>query len=155
MSNDNWTTPDWLFRYLNSRFHFALDAAATKENAKCKRFYDEQSNGLESPWDSFGWTFCNPPYSEVGEWVHKAFEEFLVYSRRSLLLVPVRSDQTWWHEIVINPEGVCDVEWYLGRISFGNSKGSAWMYNVNLVFGDGVSVVPSLNVKELKKLWAS
>jgi site-specific DNA-methyltransferase (adenine-specific) len=133
MSNDNWTTPSWLFRYLYSRFDFKLDAAATAENALCKKFYDEDSDGLASPWAKEGWTFCNPPYSNVGPWVQWAAEQWLVFGVKSVNIVPVRADQGWWHDYVVSNIGA--TETYLGRISFGGSKGTAWMYNINLIFG--------------------
>ena len=34
-----YNTPQWLFDALNAEFKFTLDAAASKANAKCKRFY--------------------------------------------------------------------------------------------------------------------
>lgn len=142
MSNDNWTTPAWLFRYLNKRFNFQLDAAATKDNALCARFYDEESNGLKQPWADEGFTFCNPPYSRVGEWVEKAAREWTNCGRRSMSLIPVRADQGWWHEYVISELG--EVEWYKGRIYFGESTGSAWMYSVNLIYGAHLAPVKKI-----------
>ena len=152
MSNDEWTTPKWLFDWLKTRVPFMLDAAATHENHLCDGYYHEGTNGLQQDWTDLGWTFCNPPYSNVGEWVEKAASEYIAHGRRSLLLCPVRSDQDWWHQFVV--EGVCDVEWYRGRISFGNSKGSAWMYNVNLVFGrPAKGFVPSIDAKGIRRIW--
>jgi phage N-6-adenine-methyltransferase len=148
MSNDNWTTPKWLFNYLDRRFDFKLDAAASAENHLVPFFYTEESNGLDSPWSSDGWTFCNPPYSNVAEWVRKAAKELTLHNRRSLLLVPVRSDQAWWHEYAIS--GIAAIEWYQGRISFGESTGSAWMYSINLIFGAKPGeIVNSIDLRNL------
>lgn len=45
-----WETPQELFDQLDREFHFTLDACATPENAKCKRFFTIQDNGLMQPW---------------------------------------------------------------------------------------------------------
>lgn len=34
-------TPDWLYRPLRRLMPFALDVAASAENAKCRRFYTQ------------------------------------------------------------------------------------------------------------------
>ena len=34
-----WETPDELFKELDSKYHFTLDACARPENAKCKKFF--------------------------------------------------------------------------------------------------------------------
>lgn len=150
MSNDEWTTPQWLFNWLNSRFEFQLDAAATEDNAKSDNYYSAQHSGVANPWHSP--TFCNPPYSNVGPWVAKAFNEWSRNEVESCLLIPVRTDQEWWHRGII--ETGARVEFYKGRISFGESVGSAWMYNCNVIFGKPTrAYFPSIDVKEIKKEW--
>ena len=73
----DYCTPQDFFDSLNTEFHFALDAAATKENAKCRMFYTLENDGLKNPWNvGGGAVFCNPPYGrEIGKWVRKAYEE--------------------------------------------------------------------------------
>lgn len=67
-----WATPQSLFDELDREFHFTLDPAATKENAKCKKFYTSKENGLDQTW-SGECVFLNPPYGRViGKWVEKA-----------------------------------------------------------------------------------
>ena len=44
--SNEWATPQWLFDDLNEVYHFTLDPCATKENAKCKKFYTIAENGL-------------------------------------------------------------------------------------------------------------
>ena len=59
----DYCTPQDFFDSLNTEFHFALDAAATKENAKCRMFYTPENDGLKNPWNvGGGAVFCNPPY---------------------------------------------------------------------------------------------
>ena len=74
-SNSNeWATPQQFFDKLDKEFNFTLDPCATKENAKCKKFYTIQDNGLSKSWDNEN-VFCNPPYGrEIPKWVEKASE---------------------------------------------------------------------------------
>lgn len=48
--SDMWETPQELFEKLDGEFHFTLDACATHENAKCKRYFTERDNALVQDW---------------------------------------------------------------------------------------------------------
>jgi phage N-6-adenine-methyltransferase len=68
-----WATPQSFFDALNKEFRFTLDPCATKQNAKCGRFFTEQDDGLNKKWT--GRVFMNPPYGRgIGAWVKKAYE---------------------------------------------------------------------------------
>lgn len=56
---DLWETPQEFFDKLNDEFHFTLDAAATKDNAKCSNYFTPEQDGLSQKWT--GTVFCNPP----------------------------------------------------------------------------------------------
>lgn len=43
---DVWATPQKFFDELNREFNFELDVCATPENAKCRRFYTKEQDGL-------------------------------------------------------------------------------------------------------------
>jgi site-specific DNA-methyltransferase (adenine-specific) len=88
--SDDWETPPWLFRALDSEFSFTLDPCATIATAKCRRFYTLENDGLTRPWD--GRQFVNPPYSGIHPWVWRAIHTTTL----SVLLLPVRSDNDWW-----------------------------------------------------------
>lgn len=71
-SSDEWGTPQWLFNMLNKEFNFELDVCATKQNSKCKRYFNQEEDGLKWPWvDNY---FCNPPYSNILPWAIKGVE---------------------------------------------------------------------------------
>lgn len=95
LDKDERETPPELFKALDDRFGFTLDAAASAKNAKLPRF-----NSLEDP-NRFDWkgerVWCNPPYSEIRVWVEKALISGaeLVY-----LLVPNWTDRAWWQELI-------------------------------------------------------
>lgn len=71
---DNLGTDPALFERLNERFGFTLDAAASKANAKCDRFFTLEDDGLAQSWAEER-VWCNPPYSEIVRWVRKAGDE--------------------------------------------------------------------------------
>jgi phage N-6-adenine-methyltransferase len=92
---DERPTPQAFFDELHSEFGFTLDAAAGPENHKCPDYFTVEDDGLMQPWRGVVW--CNPPYSEVGLWVQKAYEE----SKRgvtSVLLLPASTDTAWFHD---------------------------------------------------------
>lgn len=43
-------TPQDFFDFMNKIFRFDLDVCALPENAKCKRFYTPEDDGLKQPW---------------------------------------------------------------------------------------------------------
>lgn len=47
---EDWATPQWIFDELDREFHFTLDAAADAQNAKCARFWDEETDALAQEW---------------------------------------------------------------------------------------------------------
>lgn len=49
-TTDLWATPQDLFDRLNAKYHFTLDVCAIPENAKCKRFFTPEIDGLSQEW---------------------------------------------------------------------------------------------------------
>ncbi len=97
--NDDWGTPDWLFGFLNQNFGpFDTDACADADNSKCPSFFDKVMDGLKQIWKGLIW--CNPPYSNVADWVKKAHDSVYVdqTAERVCLLVANRTETEWFHE---------------------------------------------------------
>ena len=70
---DEWATPDDFFQKLDDEFHFDLDVCATPENAKCKRYFTKEQDGLKQEWKGTCW--MNPPYGrQISLWVKKALD---------------------------------------------------------------------------------
>ena len=118
-ATDLWATPSEFFDKLNEEFCFQVDVCATPDNAKCKKFYTKNDDGLAQDWRGVCW--MNPPYGrEIGAWMKKAHE-----SARGgatvVCLVPARTDTRWWHEYAIQHE----VRFIRGRLKFGGAKNSA------------------------------
>ncbi len=113
-----WATPQQLFDFLNKFYHFNLDPCATKENAKCKKFFTKEQDGLKQNWGGYR-VFMNPPYGkEIGKWVAKA----VTSSTLVVMLLPARTDTKWFHEHIYKK---CEIHFLKGRLKFGNQKNSA------------------------------
>lgn len=99
--NMNWCTPWQLFDSLNKEFNFVLDAAATDKSAKCKIYFTPETDGLSQDWNYGGAVFCNPPYGrQIGKWVRKAYEESLKMGGAIVLLIPSRTDTSYFHDYI-------------------------------------------------------
>lgn len=48
--SDEWETPKELYKKLDEEFKFNLDPCASKNNAKCTKFFTKENNGLEQSW---------------------------------------------------------------------------------------------------------
>ncbi len=125
-ATDLWETPQNLFNELNKEFHFDVDVCALPENAKCRKFYSPEENGLSQKWGGNCW--CNPPYGrKIGEWVKKASES----NATVVMLLPARTDTKWFHEYILNK---AEIRFIKGRLKFGNSKNSAPFPSMIVIF---------------------
>ena len=123
-----WETPQYLFDQLNEEFHFTLDVCATKDNAKCPKYYDIETNGLDQKWE--GSCFMNPPYGrDIDLWLRKAYESSLE-GALVVCLIPSRTDTRWWHEYVMKGE----IRFLRGRLKFGKALNSAPFPSAVVVF---------------------
>lgn len=119
---EEWGTPQWLFEKVNAVFNFQLDVCATPENAKCKRFYTIEDNGLLKPWAKTNW--MNPPYGRnIAKWMKKASMESS-RGNTTVCLVPARTDTAWWHDYIENNPLVF-VIFIRGRLKYEGAKNNA------------------------------
>lgn len=105
---------------------FDLDAAACAEAHVAPRWYGIEDDGLQKPWGPAGWVWCNPPYSDCGAWVRKAWLEWEQdYLKGIAMLLPAtRTEQGWWDEHVEDHcdgrgSGVLSTHFLPGRQRFG------------------------------------
>jgi len=126
--SNNWGTPQGLFDILNEQFLFELDVCATSENAKCKKYYSPEEDGLKQEWKGVCW--MNPPYGrEIGKWTKKAYESALA-GAIVVCLVPARTDTSWWFDYCAKGE----IRFIKGRLKFGGSKNAAPFPSAIIVF---------------------
>jgi hypothetical protein len=100
-ASDEWDTPQCFFDAVDTIFHFTLDVCATRNNAKCERYYSKTDDGLSQEWKGVCW--MNPPYGwEIALWVRKAYESSLEGGTVVVCLLPARTDTRWWHDYVLS-----------------------------------------------------
>ena len=127
-NTDMWATPQDLFDELDAEFHFELDVCATAENAKCKRYFTPEIDGLRQNWRGGGTVFMNPPYGRnIGLWVHKA----ATCGATVVCLLPARTDTRWFHEYIYHK---AEIRFLRGRLKFGDSKNSAPFPSMIVIF---------------------
>lgn len=118
----DWCTPRDFFDGLDAEFHFTLDAASSDKNAKCKRHFTVFDDGLTQDW-SGSTVFCNPPYGRLlCEWVHKGYEESRKPGTVVVMLIPARTDTSYWHEYIF---GKAEYRFIKGRLKFTDENGIA------------------------------
>ena len=126
--SDNWETPQNIFDEWDSRYHFTVDVCAAKENAKCKKYYTPEIDGLKQKWEGVCW--CNPPYGrEIGKWVEKAYTSNCTV----VMLLPARTDTKWFHNYCMKGY----IIFIRGRLKFGNATNSAPFPSMIVIFKGG------------------
>lgn len=116
---DEWRTPKSVYDALDTEFHFKFDP--------CPQDPDAIWDGINRPWDFPA--FCNPPYSDIGTWVKKAYEEGRIGT--VVMLIPSRTDTRWWHAYVMKAK---EIRFIKGRLKFGDAKNSAPFPSCVVVF---------------------
>lgn len=112
LANDTRDTPPELFAELEKLYGrpFRLDVCATHDNTKVPGCYYTlgglASRGTPHPAGAGrtgltgGWAadwYCNPPFSQLGLWVEKAWSE----AKPGLMIVPnTKGEQEWWQRLV-------------------------------------------------------
>jgi len=111
ISVDDRQTPPELFDPLNERFGFTIDVAASSTNTRCQRYFTKEDDGLRQSWTGER-VWCNPPYSDIGPWVEKAWAEWTTGEVGCIvMLVPAnRTEQVWWQKWVEPVRDAPDVD---------------------------------------------
>lgn len=124
-----WATPRALFDELNEEFGFDLDVCSTHENAKCKRHYTKEEDGLAQEWEGTVW--CNPPYGRgIGAWMQKCAT---ANSKGvTVALVPARTDTRWFQDWVF--PYATELRFLRGRLKFNDGKNGAPFPSVIVIY---------------------
>jgi len=152
VNKDESRTPSSLFKKLDERWHFELDAFATQENALCPLY---MSDGLPTHPNTSGcignaltkidWTprhtniFGNPPYSNPAPFVKKAAEESLK-GATVVMLLPADTACKAFHKYIMgidyikdangdvvgvpNEFGASEITFLTPRVVFNNPDGT-------------------------------
>lgn len=128
---DDWATPQEFFNELDKEFHFDLDPCSDDNNAKCKRHFTKEDDGLSQNWGGCR-VFCNPPYgSEISKWVEKSFYEGHKDNTIVVMLIPARTDTKYFHDYILNRS---EIRFIKGRLKFGDGKNSAPFPSMVVIF---------------------
>jgi len=118
----DWCTPMEFFKELDDEFHFTLDAAATPKSAKCSKYFTVEDNALEQDWKGHV-VFLTPPYGRtLGKWVEKAYREGQKENTIIVLLIPARTDTTYFHKYIF---GKAEIRFLRRRLKFTDENGMA------------------------------
>ena len=133
---NEWATPQDFYDKLDKEFNFTLDPCSTKENAKCRKFYTKEDDGLSKSWEGET-VFMNPPYGrEIKYWIEKAYTEINRTRERErtivVCLIPARTDTRYWHEYIFGKAK--EIRFVKGRLKFGDGSGSAPFPSAVVVF---------------------
>lgn len=129
-SSVEWETPQDFYDRLNHEFHFTLDPCSTDENAKCKKHFTREQDGLSQDWAGER-VWCNPPYGrEMGRWIQKCYEHSLG-GGLAVMLIPARTDTKAFHEYIY---GKAEIRFVQGRLKFGGSKNPAPFPSMVVIF---------------------
>jgi phage N-6-adenine-methyltransferase len=127
---DSQRTPPELFRKLDDRFQFNMDAAASNLNHLCDFYYTGSSqydDGLIQPWNGVlghntrTHSFCNCPYSKpyIGPFVQKGYLESLK-GALVVMLIPADLSTAWWDYCMYAAEWIR----IKGRVVFNEYDGT-------------------------------
>lgn len=128
-NKQDWETPRWIFDKYNEQFNFTLDAAASKKNHLCEKYYTEKNSAFNYEW-SGETVWCNPPYNNIKRWYAKCYGEAQKDGVTVVMLVPAKTDTKYFHEYVWDtdkhkPKEGNEVHFLKGRIRFSNCKDNA------------------------------
>lgn len=88
--NNNYATPEYLYKTLDMEFGFDYDPCPLNPNFDPTKDVD----GLTTDWTGKR-VFCNPPWSEISKWVTKAMTSKCL----TVMVLPARTDTEWFHRL--------------------------------------------------------
>lgn len=110
---DLWSTPSELVAWMESEYgDYDIDAAASKENAVCEKFYSKETNCLKRWWGSNKHIWLNPPYSNITPFVKKAIEQ-MEHGNQIDILLPCDTSTGWFYEA---QQKAAEIIWITGEV---------------------------------------
>lgn len=110
---DLWSTPSELVAWMESEYgDYDIDAASSKENAVCEKFYSKETNCLKRWWGSNKHIWLNPPYSNITPFVKKAIEQ-MEHNNQIDILLPCDTSTGWFYEA---QQRAAEIIWITGEV---------------------------------------
>jgi phage N-6-adenine-methyltransferase len=100
--DDEYATPDDIYKDGCKKYKIKpkLDVSGSRKHHKVKRYFSKNKNALEQDWKVDFW--MNPPYSQVGKFMKKAYEEHKKWNVNGIILVYSKTDTKWFNRYVYN-----------------------------------------------------
>lgn len=105
-NNGVYSTPTDFIQAVEKRFgKIGFDLAASPENAKVEKYFTEEDNSLIQDWSKIdaGILWLNPPYSNIGQWAKKCYEESIKpewENKWILLLIPASTGTNYFKQYI-------------------------------------------------------
>jgi len=132
VKGNDYETPEYVFKYLDSEFNFVFDLAASKDTAKCTRFYTPKDDALSKDWHKIkGYLWLNPPYSPLRPWLEKSYSEYLK-GAKIVMLVPPFTYMSYFSRIT--PSEIRYIDKRIGFLLDGVPQNSNTHYSCLLIF---------------------
>ena len=147
---DEARTPPELFRKLNEKYQFQIDACASENNRLCYQYYSLDFDALDHDWAGiFGAVsesrvYCNPPYSNPTPFIKKAYEESLK-GATVVMLLPADTSTKSFHDYCMKADQIIFLE---GRVTFNNPDGTPMIGSPK--FGNMVAVFERMQPKRVQ-----
>lgn len=110
---DLWSTPYELVAWMEREYgDYDIDAAASKENAVCEKFYSKETNCLKRWWGSNKHIWLNPPHSNITPFVKKAIEQ-MEHNNQIDILLPCDTSTGWFYEA---QQKAAEIIWITGEV---------------------------------------
>jgi site-specific DNA-methyltransferase (adenine-specific) len=130
-TTDLWATPQAFFDALDAEFNFTLDPCALPSNAKCKHYFTPEQDGLKQDWGGQK-VFCNPPYGQaIKAWVRKCYEESRKPGTLVVMLIPARTDTSYFHDYIYHK---AELRFVRGRLHFNEAEQGAPFPSMVVIF---------------------
>lgn len=102
--NDEWESPKKLvFDFFKKHdLHPVMDVAASHTNHLLDVYFTKYINAFH-----FNWTkdfYMNPPYSDVGKWVARAYDQHKLFNVTGIALIYAKVGNTWWHKYIYDSD---------------------------------------------------
>lgn len=134
MANDGQSTPKAFFDKVNRVFNFTLDAAASKKNHKCEKYFTKKDNSLKKKWTTNGYVWLNPPYSKsaggIKEWLEYAHYQ-RVFSKGVVCLIPADVSTQHFHFAWL---AATEIIFLKGRLAFNEVSTGAKFSSMLVIF---------------------
>jgi phage N-6-adenine-methyltransferase len=129
---DSLRTPQFIYDWLDEKYKFNVDLAASDEHHLHIRYFTKELSALNKRWAGFmDAGFCNPPYSDIDPWVEKAIKE-ANEGFTTVFIIPDFNGEGRFNQI---SEHATTIIHLIGRVNFirpdngkeykGNNRGSA------------------------------